>query len=477
MKIKITSFLMFLTPLFMLSQISIDNLLDEKFDNGIEQCRTTIFIEPRDFTDELKREFQSIVDNEFAKSGAAGISCAVISGDDQWTGVAGLSSPTDSMTSEMVLGIGSLTKSISSAVILKLEEEGKLSIDDLVEKWIGKRKYVDSTITIRQLLNHTSGVYNMTDNPKFVQQIQSGTDRIWTPEEVLDSFLLEPYFAPGDSWHYSNSGYIMIGMIIEKVSGKKYHEVVREKLLKPYGLDSMYLKPYETNSLEVGHFWASPTGGDQGIDLTGLGFDLKALFSGAWAAGAYMARTIDITKWMRLLASGKVLTAESQKELVDGVSLSDNVYYGLGVGYLLNPDSSIFTIGHDGNIGYTTKVFHFLKEKLTVGIQCNDATVSENTLNNILKRIYLAYITKIDLIENTIIDYRFKVFPNPAKNTVNIDFTNIKLNEIIIYNNFGKKMDKISLVNKRKINIDISGYPKGMYYVKGRDVIGRFTVL
>lgn len=477
MKIKITFILLFLTPIFMVSQISIDNLLNEKFDNGIEQYRTNNLIKPRGFTDELNSEFQSIVDSEYGKSGAAGISCAVISADDEWTGVAGLSSPTDSLTSEMVLGVGSLTKSISSATILKLEEEGKLSIDDVIEKWLGRRKYVDSTITIRQLLNHTAGVYNVTDNPKFIQQINSGTDRIWKPEEVLDSFLLEPYFTPGNGWHYSNSGYIMIGMIIEKVTGKGYHEVVREKLLKPYGLDSMYLKPFETNSLEVGHFWASPTGGDQGIDLTGLGFEFEALFSGAWAAGAYMARTIDITNWMRLLASGKVLNEDSQNELLEGVSLGNNVYYGLGVGYLLNTSGDIFTIGHDGNIGYTTKAYHFLNENLTIGIQCNDATVEANTLNNILNRIYLAYKTKTNNIAKIKIEKKLKVFPNPAINTINIDFNDIKINEFTIYSSLGEIMDKISLNFVDNVIVDISKYPKGIYYIKGKDVFGEFTVL
>ncbi len=478
-KFYLLSFL--LIPYLVQSQINIKGLLNESCDlsTGIEIDRQqSNRIGIRDLSDDLKNEFQAILDDEYAKSGAAGLSCAVILGDDEWKGVAGISSAVDSMNSEMVLGIGSLSKSIAAATVLKLEEEGKLNIEDKITKWLEKREFVDSSITIKQLLNHTSGIYNVTDNPKFAKMINGDFEKIWKPEEVLDTFLLEPYFAPGNGWHYSNSNYILIGMIVEKVTGKKYHEVVRDKILHPKGLDSIYLKPFESNSLDVAHFWADPFGGNNGIDITATGIELKSLFSGAWAAGAYMARPIDIAYWMKLLASGKVLNEKSQKELLTGVSRGDSVYYGLGVIYVVDDSGDIFVVGHDGNIGYTTKTYHFLKEDLTFAIQCNDVTVNVNTLDNVFKRVLLAYKSFVNSIELNNAESSLVIFPNPVSEVLTIDLSgsDVLPGKMRIYNEFGERIYSSSFDSKRRCTLDVSSYAKGLYFIKAGRYTSKFVV-
>ncbi len=482
MKDKLYFLLLLILPILVEAQMPFNNCL--KGENA-SMMKTIVDIgqtrkggiKRSSFPDELQKRFELILDEEYSKSGAAGLSCAVLLGDELWTGVAGLSSVTDSMNSEMVLGVGSLSKSIAAATVLKLEEEGRLSINDSIGKWLSKREYVDGKITIEQLLNHTSGIYNVTDNPRFGQMINSDYERVWSPDEVLDTFLLAPYFTPGNGWHYSNSNYIIIGLIVEKVTGKKFHEVVREKLLHPYGLDSMYLKPFESNDMEIAHFWGDPLGGTNSVDLTGFGIDFKALFSGAWAAGAYMARTKDIAKWMKLLASGKILKKGSQDELLKGVSRGNNAYYGLGVVYVVNAEGDIVAIGHDGNIGYTAKVYHLVNEDMTFAIQCNDMTVNQNTLNNVFVKFISAYQAYINSVRFPVEQDSILIYPNPSSDKVSFDFSHKVNGNIEIYNDLGARVQSVFIDSNGKADLGVSLFPKGIYFVKsGHQIVGKFVV-
>ncbi|MBW1814342.1 MAG: beta-lactamase family protein [Deltaproteobacteria bacterium] len=155
----------------------------------------------------IEQRLQETLDREIQKYGVRGVSAAVIFPDKKvWTGVSGISHDIVLIEPDMPFAIGSITKNVVAALILNLTEEGVLSLDDSLSKWLPSYPLVDSTITIRQLLNHTSGIFMFWDNQKIWDDLKKDREKVWTPEEVL-SYIQEPYFAPGEGWRYSNTNY------------------------------------------------------------------------------------------------------------------------------------------------------------------------------------------------------------------------------------------------------------------------------
>jgi len=143
-----------------------------------------------------------------------GISAAIIIPDEEiWIGVAGVSHPGTPIAPEMLFDIGSSEKNFQAALVLKLKEEGLLSLDDPISKWLPDYPNINHTVTIRQLLNHTSGIYDFIEHPDSTwRRGFSNIDpiKIWTPEEVITTFMSEPYFSPGEGWHYSTTNYLLL---------------------------------------------------------------------------------------------------------------------------------------------------------------------------------------------------------------------------------------------------------------------------
>lgn len=217
----------------------------------------------------LARRLQNVIETERTSWNQHGISAAVIiPGRGRWTGVDGESSAGVPITTDMPFGAGSVTKTFTSALILQLAEEGKLSLGDSLHRWLPAHANIDSTITIRRLLNHTSGIYNFSDNPEWGDSISTNPTRIWKPEEIVGYFTKEPSFAPGRSWGYSNTNYLLLGMIAEKAGGSRLAEAFRNRFLAPLELHSIVLAPDEEITGELAHPWSDPTGDGEPDDIT-----------------------------------------------------------------------------------------------------------------------------------------------------------------------------------------------------------------
>ena len=174
----------------------------------------------------LAEKLQKALDVTLETSTGVGVSAAVIMPDGEtWVGTSGVSYGTTSITPDMMFAIGSAQKMFVGAAILQLSEEGKISLDDSLSEWLPPYPYVDSTIAIRQLLNHTSGLYNFVDYNEYWQAIFNEPTRIWTMEELFLTFNRAPLFPKGTGWHYSQTGYNMLRMVIEKITGSDIPEV------------------------------------------------------------------------------------------------------------------------------------------------------------------------------------------------------------------------------------------------------------
>ncbi|MGP3961451.1 serine hydrolase domain-containing protein [Nonomuraea sp. 3N208] len=240
--------------------------------------------------------------------------------------------------------VGSITKAFTSTVVLKLAAGGRLSLDDTVEKWlpgvVRGNGHDGSKITIRQLLNQTSGVFNYSMDKNLVAQyvgpafLEHRFDAVRPEELVKVAMANPPAFAPGTAWGYSNTNFVLAGMIIEKVTGRSYAEEVARRITRPLGMTATYVPGNEAKlrGPHARHYSKLLlTEPDAKVyDVT----DLNA--SGAWAAGGIVSTAGDLHKFYRALLGGRLLPPAQQKEMFTGVSTEGgqwipNTTYGLGV--------------------------------------------------------------------------------------------------------------------------------------------------
>lgn len=154
----------------------------------------------------LSEILQQTLDSTRSANNLPGVSAAIIMPDNTiWTGVSGFSDPAnnEAITKDMLFGIGSLTKTFTTAIIMKMAAQGILSPDDQLNKWLPSFNYVDSSITIKQLLSHTSGINNYTNNIEFWEAVSGDFSKIFTPMDIL-GFIRAPSFRKGTAYEYSS---------------------------------------------------------------------------------------------------------------------------------------------------------------------------------------------------------------------------------------------------------------------------------
>ena len=253
--------------------------------------------------------------------------------------------------------IGSITKPMVATVILQLADEGRLSLDDSLAHFLPGLLPDGGRITIRQLLNHTSGVGDYIDDQGFIDAVFAQPSRVWTPHELIAIGDAMPRsFAPGaaDRWEYSNTNYIVLGLVAEEVGDQPIAELLRQRVFEPLGMTSTYLAA-ETSL---------PAPFAQGyVDLIGIDdFAVGTLVSPtvAGAAGAVVSTAEDVLRFVEALAAGDLVSPGSHAARLTTVPAS-GVYlaggsidfeYGLGV---LVGDG---WVGHDGAIpGYEAEAY------------------------------------------------------------------------------------------------------------------------
>ncbi len=243
--------------------------------------------------------------------------------------------------------IGSLAKTYISVVVLQLADEKKLSLDDSVEKSLPGMVPNGSKITVRQLLNHTSGVANYEEHPKYMAPYMAGDlAHNTTPAQLVAmGNELGPWFAPGASSRYSNTNYTLAGLVIEKVSGTSLAAQLEQRIFKPLKLSSSYLPtaPGLTGDHAHGYYVMGPDGA---TDVTGFSPSI------GWAGGGIVSTTGDVTAFYRALLEGRLLPSGLMAEMMTTVvDDKTGVVYGLGIEKKELPCGTAW--GHQGNFpGY-----------------------------------------------------------------------------------------------------------------------------
>src|SRR5208282_3500756 len=217
--------------------------------------------------------------------------------------------------------IGSITKQFTTSAILKLQEQGKLSVQDKLSKYFPGFPRGDE-VTLRHLLTHTSGIRSYTDKPGFMDKVTSPI----APDDLIKSFQNDAYdFAPGKKWHYDNSGYFLLGRIIEKVSGQTYGEFLRKTFFEPLGMTNtgVHRAGVALEHEALGYQYNGAT------FTNALNWDM----SWAWGARSLYSTVEDLLRWNEGVFGGKVLQDASLKAAWTPVKTEDNQDDGSGNGY------------------------------------------------------------------------------------------------------------------------------------------------
>ncbi len=314
------------------------------FKNGTQQ----IVAVPGEIWDAgLLPEVQAEVDEFYPSHPNAGVSMGLKKGDDKaYVGAAGYANESAvAMAPDSIADIGSITKTFTAALILQLKEEGLLSLDDRLDQWITGVPN-GSEITLRQMLNHTSGIYNYTNSNAFLTEWQGGISTgqliVKTPQELVNFAIAEgPAFQPGSQWGYSNTNFILLGMIIEKATGQTYLHELRTRLLDPLGLKNTYLAGDEAVPNRARRYLYEDDSQSL-LDVTDISH-----MSWAWAAGAMASTPEDLVKWGDALFGGAVLQEATLEEMkTPAMFAGPGANYGLGIALLTVGVNRGY--GHDG---------------------------------------------------------------------------------------------------------------------------------
>ncbi len=327
-------------------------------------------------------KLNQVFDSLCIKYALQGVSACIIVPDiGIWTGVYGASCAGVPIRKDMLMGIGSNTKTFIAALMLKLQEMHKLSLDDTIGRWIVNSRNIDGHIKIRQLLNHTSGIFNFTDHPHFMDSLNAYPTKIWKKEELLN-LVKRPNFQCGKGWAYSNTNYILAGIIIEKVMNKPIERVLQELIFMPIGLVNTYYYPQQLPSGEIAHQWTKNIKSST-IDLATINWCNNALFSMASSSGAIMQTAEDNAKFWHNLFSGQIINQNSMKAMMDFVDADDNASYGLGI-YRYSKKSAInnrTSYSHGGsNFSFTNANLVDSTSKVCYSVLTNQDIVDEDDL-------------------------------------------------------------------------------------------------
>jgi CubicO group peptidase (beta-lactamase class C family) len=264
---------------------------------------------------------------------------------------------------DMIFRIGSVTKQFTAAAILLLEEEGKLSVGDDIRKYLPDYPTEGRTIRIEHLLTHTSGIRSYTDMSTFGDLMREDM----AVSKLIDTFKNEPLaFAPGEKFAYNNSGYVLLGAIIEKASGKPYATFLRERIFGPLGMEHT---AYEDSSkLLPGRAKGYDGAGTSGSFVNAAYLSMTLPFS----AGSLASTVDDLAKWDQALYSNRLLSEASLEKWWKPFRLSDGRSTGYGYGWGIYSYQGHPVVGHGGGInGFTCQVLRLPSDRVYVAVLTN----------------------------------------------------------------------------------------------------------
>ncbi len=314
---------------------------------------------------------------------------------EEWVRTIGVSNleTRDKLDRYSMIRIGSVTKTFTGMAIAQLAQEGKLGMDDTLEEWLpgmvpfpspeeeasgDYTGYNSKKITIRHMLQHISGLFNFVGDEDMLWNINYYTDRQMTPTELVEAAMKEDYepvsYPEDPDWHYSNTNYVLLGMIIEKASGNTYEEEVHMRFIEPLGLD--FTSVPKTGDLgfpgEYAHgyfdLYHASTGeiGADGVLVDNTYIDPSL----TWSSGNMISTPADLAKWVKAIAEGELFDEANQEAVLN--DMFPLTRSSLSYGYGITRDSGKNLLGHRGQIpGYDTAMFYNFDLETSIAVTVN----------------------------------------------------------------------------------------------------------
>lgn len=316
----------------------------------------------------LAEKLDSIAGAGVIEKSAVGFVAAVVKGKDALLLKAYGKSDVEGdvpMTVTTVIPIGSVTKQFTAAAILQLRDAGKLSLDDEITKWLPDFETRGNKVTLRHLLGHTAGIVDITEMPEF-RAIQLMRNPNVSRDSVYNVIRRYPVqFPAGTMQVYSNTGFWLLGRIVEKASGMTYEDYLKKKIFEPLGMSrSMYCN----NSEKVaGRAYGYGTRSGMTRRMPDL------VHTGTYAAGAICSTVEDMITWLQALHGGKVLTPRSYAEMITPARLNDGTPTRYSMGLTVREDSrGLRQIGHDGGgFGFSSQAWWHPDVQLAIVLLTN----------------------------------------------------------------------------------------------------------
>jgi D-alanyl-D-alanine carboxypeptidase len=281
--------------------------------------------------------------------------------------------------------LGSVGKTYFAALALQLVHEGRLGLDDPISRYLGSEPWFGRLpnareVTVRMLMNHTSGLVRYELNPRFLADLTASPNRVWTPEERL-AYLFDAQapFAAGQGWDYSDTNYIVLGMILERITGTPAYDEIRRRFLAPLRLEQTVPSDRSRiNGLAQGY--AGPENPFGGADAMLVGDSMVINPQFEWAGGGWAASAADLARWGKAWYEGRAFDRSVLDEALRGVPapmLGPEARYGLGV--ILRPTPLGASYGHSGFMpGYLTEMRYWPDHGIAVTYLVN--TTAPRTL-------------------------------------------------------------------------------------------------
>ena len=369
---------------------------------GPEAGRPPIVVPPLSITrprlaPQTRLALQARLDRLRQRYGIPGISVAIVLPNGAtWSGVSGMADirAKTSVSRSTPFAIASVSKTFTAALILALAEDGIVDLDAPVRRYLPGIKKISVKVTVRHLLDHTSGLRDFFFHPSIDHLLLSRPDRRWNGAQAL-KYVGKPYAQPGKSWHYSNTNYLLLGMVAEAAARQPLADQVRTRFLEPLGLEHTWYQPQEGPPPDVAHGYrfTSTSTAAPAIDLSdGTPIvPFTSVITAAGGAGGFASTARDLAHWAQALYGGRILRPEYLAAMVDPSTtnaLKAAIPYGYGT-QVVDIDG-VRTVGHSGRLlGFRSAVRYLPDQGISIAVVTNQSRTDPATIVRALLRIAL----------------------------------------------------------------------------------------
>ncbi|MBN1977725.1 MAG: beta-lactamase family protein [Anaerolineae bacterium] len=328
------------------------------------------------------KELQDVLNRYSDERDGVGLQATVVQPDGAvWSGVSGYANREKRcpMTHNHHLYVGSITKLYTAALVMDQVEKGTISLDDTLGEWVDL-SYADS-VTVRMLLNHTSGVPSYTEDAWFLARYFGLPRKNWQSDELVRVISRKPLeFDPGSQHKYSNSNYLLLGVILETATGETYQALLEENIARQQGFDDTSFLAHD-NGAVIANAYDDTLLHLGTRNLTGF---RRSMASGAFSAGGILSNSEDVALFAHRLFTGQIVTDSTLDQMTTFIETPDEdmplqAGYGLGVRNLIVGGENLF--GHTGSIpGYSGIVMHNPEKRYTIAVLSNLSIIDQTGL-------------------------------------------------------------------------------------------------